>query len=159
MYYHREFTCKRDETLADPRRKISCSLGFKNLSWKFLLQIIFILPQLHFHANKVKFNAFLKNSYILDPWILLRKIPYRMLFSAGSSQLLHMMISANNFCLTQDKISLKFCECFRFFLAVFMEKIQKLHYLSYVRKRIVLNGVLHHGYIYYKHGYFCWAGI
>ena len=60
MHYHREFTCKRDVTLADPRRKIGCSLGYKYLSWKFLLQIIFILRQLHFHANKIKFNAFLK---------------------------------------------------------------------------------------------------
>ena len=31
-----------------------------------------------------------KNSYILDPQILPWKIPYRMWFSAGSSQLLHV---------------------------------------------------------------------
>ena len=60
MHYHREFTCKRDVTLADPRRKIGCSLGYKYRLWKFLLLIYFILHQLHFHANKVKFNAFLK---------------------------------------------------------------------------------------------------
>ena len=34
------------------------------------------------------------------------------------------------------KISLKFCESFRCFLAVFIEKIQKNHYLNYVRRRI-----------------------
>ena len=50
----------------------------------------FNIHQLHFHANKVKCNAFLKTSYILDPWILLWKTPYAMLFSAGSSQLLHI---------------------------------------------------------------------
>ena len=27
MHYHREFTCKRDITLANPRHKIGCSLG------------------------------------------------------------------------------------------------------------------------------------
>ena len=176
MHYHREFTCKRDVTLADPQRKISCSLGYKYLWWKFLLQIFFILYQLHFHANKLKFNAFFvprfresvgtlnlirpsvclsvchknfnlghnfctitdralklgmcvpcdetfpevpcrdldgdlwptsrsnllpsggpqfsefacKTSCILDPRILLWKTPYRMLFSAGFSQLLHI---------------------------------------------------------------------
>ena len=60
MHYHREFTRKRDVTLADPRRKMGCSLGYKYLSWKFLLQIFFILHQLYFHANKVKLIAFLK---------------------------------------------------------------------------------------------------
>ena len=30
MHYHVEFTCKRDITLADPRRKIGCSWGHKN---------------------------------------------------------------------------------------------------------------------------------
>ena len=90
LHYHREFTCKRDITLADPWRKIGCSLRYKYLLWKFLLQIFFILHQLHFHANKVNFNAFFKKSYILDPWILLWKTPYRMLFSNGSSQLLRI---------------------------------------------------------------------
>ena len=60
MHYHREFTCKRDITLADPRRKIGCCLEYKYLLWKFSLQIFFILHQLHFHANKVKFITFLK---------------------------------------------------------------------------------------------------
>ena len=32
MHYHSEFTCKGDITLADPRRKIGCSLGYKYLS-------------------------------------------------------------------------------------------------------------------------------
>ena len=35
-----------------------------------------------------------------------------------------------------DKISLKFCESFKFFLAVFVEKIQKICYLIYVRRII-----------------------
>ena len=33
-----------------------------------------------------------------------------------------------------DKISLKFCASFRFFLAVFTEKFPKIRYLSYVRR-------------------------
>ena len=41
IHYHREFTCKRDITLADPQRKIGCSLGYKYLSWNCLLQIFF----------------------------------------------------------------------------------------------------------------------
>ena len=49
-----------------------------------------MLYQLHFHANKVKFIAFLKKSYNLDPQILVWKTPYHMLFSAGSLQLLHI---------------------------------------------------------------------
>ena len=36
-----------------------------------------------------------------------------------------------------DKTSLKFCASFRFFLAVFMEKFQKIRYLNYVRRGIV----------------------
>ena len=32
-----------------------------------------------------------------------------------------------------DKIYLKFCASFRFFLAVFMEKFPKIYYLSFVR--------------------------
>ena len=36
-----------------------------------------------------------------------------------------------------DKISLKFCASFRFFLALFMEKFQKILYLSYVRRGLV----------------------
>ena len=35
-----------------------------------------------------------------------------------------------------DKTSLKFCASFRIFLAVFVEKIQKIRYLSYVRRGI-----------------------
>ena len=33
-----------------------------------------------------------------------------------------------------DKISLKFCASFRFFLAVLMENFPKIRYLSYVRR-------------------------
>ena len=39
-----------------------------------------------------------------------------------------------------DKTSLKFCASFRIFLAVFMDKFQKIHYLNYVRRGI---GALH----------------
>ena len=37
MLYHRKFTCKRDITLADPWRKIGCSLVYKYRSWEFFL--------------------------------------------------------------------------------------------------------------------------
>ena len=90
MHYLRELTCKTDITLADPRRKIGCSLGYKYHLLKFSLQIFFILHQLHFHVNKVKCNTFLKIHIFLDPQILLWKTPYRMLFSAVSSQLMHI---------------------------------------------------------------------
>ena len=42
----------------------------------------------------------------------------------------------NFYVFSYDKISLKFCESFRFFLAVFMEKFPKIRYLSYVRREI-----------------------
>ena len=49
--------------------------------------------------------------------------------------------------LVKTEISLKFCESFRFFLAVFIEKIQKICYLNYVRKgiaqRVVMKYKLH----------------
>ena len=38
----------------------------------------------------------------------------------------------NFYVFSYDKISLKFCASFRFFLAVFMEKFPKIRYLSYV---------------------------
>ena len=38
-----------------------------------------------------------------------------------------------------DKTSLKFCASFRIFLAVFMDKFQKIHYLNYVRRGIGTN--------------------
>ena len=40
MHYHKEFTCKRDVTLANPIHKICCSFGYMYLSRKFLLQIL-----------------------------------------------------------------------------------------------------------------------
>ena len=43
----------------------------------------------------------------------------------------------NFYVFSYDKIILKFCTSFRFFLAVFMEKFQKIHYLSCVRRGIV----------------------
>ena len=42
----------------------------------------------------------------------------------------------NFYVFSYDKISLKFCASFRFFLAVFMEKFPKIRYLSYVRRGI-----------------------
>ena len=55
MHYHREFTCKRDVTLAN--------LNVKLIQVPFMTIFaanIFILQQLHFHANKGKLNACLK---------------------------------------------------------------------------------------------------
>ena len=48
----------------------------------------------------------------------------------------------NFYVFSYDKISLKFCASFRFFLAVFMEKIQKIRYLSYVRRGINVTAAL-----------------
>ena len=45
----------------------------------------------------------------------------------------------NFYVFSYDKASLKFCASFRFFLAVFMEKFQKIHYLNYVRRGIIFN--------------------
>ena len=42
----------------------------------------------------------------------------------------------NFYVFSYDKTSLKFCASFRYFLAVFMEKFQKIFYLSYVRRGI-----------------------
>ena len=42
----------------------------------------------------------------------------------------------NFYVFSYDKIGLKFCASFRFFLAVFMEKFPKIHYLSYVRRGV-----------------------
>ena len=42
----------------------------------------------------------------------------------------------NFYVFSYDKTSLKFCSSFRFFLAVFMEKFQKICYLKYVRRGI-----------------------
>ena len=68
MHYHREFTCKRDITLANPQHKICCSLGYKYFLWKFLLQIFVYSWSASFSCKyKVKFNAFLKNHIFLYP--------------------------------------------------------------------------------------------
>ena len=48
----------------------------------------------------------------------------------------HCMPKTNFYVFSYDKISLKFCASFRFFLAVFMEKFSKIHYLSYLRRGI-----------------------
>ena len=42
----------------------------------------------------------------------------------------------NFYVFSYDKISLKFCASFRFFLEIFMEKLPKIRYLSYVRRGI-----------------------
>ena len=54
-------------------------------------------------------------------------------------QILHRRYRSktNFYVFSYDKISLKFCASFRFFLAVFMEKSPKIHYLSYVRRGIM----------------------
>ena len=49
----------------------------------------FVCP-VHSVQRCLRYNTFLKNSYILDPQILLWKTPYHMLFSAVSSQLQHI---------------------------------------------------------------------
>ena len=63
-----------------------------------------------------------------------RKFPMVMNFV----QTLHRRCRSktNFYVFSYDKISLKFCASLRFFLAVFMEKIKKIHYLSYVRRGI-----------------------
>ena len=44
----------------------------------------------------------------------------------------------NFYVFSYDKIGLKFCASFRFFLAVFMEKFPKIRYLSYARRGIAM---------------------
>ena len=46
------------------------------------------------------------------------------------------MSKTNFYVFSNYETSLKFCGGFRFFLAVFMEKFQKIHYLNYVRRGI-----------------------
>ena len=56
--------------------------------------------------------------------------------------ILHRRSQVKNKCSffdSYDKTSLKFCASFRFFLAVFMEKFQKIPYLNYVRRGIQLT--------------------
>ena len=48
----------------------------------------------------------------------------------------HCRSKTNFYVFIYDKTSLKFCASFRIFLAVFMEKFQKIHYLNYVRRGI-----------------------
>ena len=47
----------------------------------------------------------------------------------------------NIYVFSYDKTSLKFCASFRFFLAVFIEKFQKIRYLNYVRRGIVRDSL------------------
>ena len=53
-------------------------------------------------------------------------------------QILHRRCrtKTNFYVFSYDKISLKFCASFRFFLAVLIEKFQKIRYLSYVKRGI-----------------------
>ena len=53
--------------------------------------------------------------------------------------ILHMRSRSkiNFYVFNYDKTSLKFCASFRFVLAVFMKKFQKIHYLGYVRRGII----------------------
>ena len=51
----------------------------------------------------------------------------------------HCRSKINFYFFSYDKTSLKFCASFRLFLAVFMEKFQKIRYLNYVRRGIVIN--------------------
>ena len=60
MHNNREFACKRGVSLANPRRKNLFHFRVQTPFMKILLQISFILHQCHFHANEVKFYAFLK---------------------------------------------------------------------------------------------------
>ena len=48
----------------------------------------------------------------------------------------HYRSKTNFYVFIYDKTGLKFCESFRIFLAVFMEKFQIFHYLNYVRRGI-----------------------
>ena len=68
----------------------------------------------------------------LRPFYML--ILYGNAFCADSSQALQ--VKTNFYVFSYDKTSLKFCTSFRFFLSVFLEKIQKICYLNYVRRRI-----------------------
>ena len=49
----------------------------------------------------------------------------------------HCRSKTNFYVFSYDRTSLKFCASFRFFLAIFMEKIQKICYLNYPRRGIV----------------------
>ena len=48
----------------------------------------------------------------------------------------HCRSNTNFYVFSYHKTSLEFCASFRFFLAVFMEKFQKILYLNYVRRGI-----------------------
>ena len=95
----------------------------KYLQQKFSRKVL--LPQ-----TTADFTSRVSKSYV--PFTC--KFPMVMNFM---QTLLRRSRSKTNFYVfSYDKISLKLCESFRFFLEVFMEKIQKIRYLSYVRRRI-----------------------
>ena len=50
----------------------------------------------------------------------------------------HCRSNTNFYVFIYDKTTLQFCASFRIFLAVFIEKFQKIHYLNYARRGIVL---------------------
>ena len=67
-------------------------------------------------------------SYIIFCWF----------FATSTHQRINFYVSS------KDKITLKFCESFRFFLAVFTEKIKIIRYLNYVRRRVGHYSTLSH---------------
>ena len=85
----------------------------------------FIVPQ-----TTADFTSRVSKSYV--PFTC--KFPMLMYFVS----ILHRRCrpQTNFYVFSYDKISLKFCASFRFFLAIFMEKFQKICYLSYVRREI-----------------------
>ena len=109
-------------TLADPWRKIGCSLGYKYLSWKFLLKIFFFFISFIFMQINSSLLPFKKIIYFRLPDFAMKNSLSYVIFCWFFC---NYCTSANNFYVSsKDKISLKFCESFRFFLAVFMEKIK-----------------------------------
>ena len=103
--------------------KIKLMKNKKYLQQKFLRKVL--VPQ-----TTADFTSRVSKSYV--PFTC--KFPMVMNFM----QTLHRRSRSktNFYVFSYDKISLKFCASFRFFLAVFMEKFQKIRYLSYVRRGI-----------------------
>ena len=58
------------------------------------------------------------------------------------------MSKLNFYVFINDKTSLKFCASFRIFLAVFIVKFRKIHYLNYVRRGIRKDLVLFQPLLY-----------
>ena len=103
--------------------KIKLMKNKKYLQQKFSLKVL--VPQ-----TIADFTSRVSKSYI--PFTC--KFPMVMHFVP----ILHRCCGSktNFYDFSYDKTSLKFCASFRFFLAVFMEKFQKIHYLNYMRRGI-----------------------